>query len=192
MFFKLPVLPYQLHELEPHISKETLEFHYGKHHQTYIDKLNSLIPETEFENMTLEEIIKSSEGGIYNNAAQIWNHTFYFNALSPHGGGQASGDLMQSINVSFTSFEKFRDDFTQMAVNTFGSGWVWLVKNQNGSLELISTSNADCPLINNKKPLLVCDVWEHAYYIQYRNARLKYVEAFWNLVNWEKIEERFV
>ncbi|WP_367025251.1 superoxide dismutase [Fe] [Methylococcus sp. ANG] len=186
MTHELPALPYAKNALEPHISAETLEFHYGKHHQTYVTNLNNLIPGTEYENLSLEEIVrKAPAGGVFNNAAQIWNHTFYWNSLSPNGGGEPTGALAEAIVKSFGSFEKFKEEFTKCAVTTFGSGWAWLVKNADGSLALVSTGNAGCPLTSGQTPLLTCDVWEHAYYIDYRNARPKYVEAFWNLVNWE-------
>jgi Fe-Mn family superoxide dismutase len=186
MTHELPALPYAKTALEPHISAETLEYHYGKHHQTYVTNLNNLIPGTEYENLSLEEIIrKAPAGGVFNNAAQVWNHTFYWNSLSPNGGGEPTGALAEAIVKSFGSFEKFKEAFTQCAVTTFGSGWAWLVKNADGSLALVSTSNAGCPLTSDQTPLLTCDVWEHAYYIDYRNARPKYLEAFWNLVNWE-------
>lgn len=181
----LPELPYAKNALQPHISAETLEFHYGKHHQTYVDNLNKLIPGTEFENLSLEEIVKKSSGGIFNNAAQVWNHTFYWHCLSPNGGGEPTGALAEAINKSFGSFAGFKEKFAQTAITTFGSGWAWLVKKADGSLALVSTSNAATPLTGEDKPLLTCDVWEHAYYVDYRNARAKYVEAFWNLVNWD-------
>jgi superoxide dismutase, Fe-Mn family len=185
MVFELPPLPYAKDALAPHLSAETLEFHYGKHHQAYVTNLNNLIPGTEFESMSLEEIVKKSSGGIFNNAAQIWNHTFYWNSLSPKGGGQPTGALADAINAKFGSFSTFQEEFVKCAVTTFGSGWAWLVKNADGSLALVSTSNAGCPLTSGQTPLLTCDVWEHAYYIDYRNARPKYLEAFWALVNWE-------
>ena len=185
MTHELPELPYAKSALTPHISEETLEFHYSKHHQTYVTNLNNLVSGTEFETMALEEIVMKSSGGIFNNAAQIWNHTFYWNSLSPNGGGEPTGDLAEAINKAFGSFEAFQTKFTQTAVTTFGSGWGWLVKNADGSLELVSTSNGACPLTQGQTPLLTCDVWEHAYYIDYRNARPKYLEAFWNLVNWD-------
>lgn len=187
MEHKLPTLPYALDALQPHLSKETLEFHYGKHHQTYVTNLNNLIKGTEFADMSLEEIIKKSSGGMFNNAAQVWNHTFYWNGLSPQGGGQPTGKLAEAINQSFGSFDKFKEEFTKTAINTFGSGWAWLVKNTDGKLALVSTSNAATPMTSGSTALLTCDVWEHAYYIDYRNARAKYVEAFWNLVNWESV-----
>lgn len=185
MAHQLPDLPYAKNALEPHISAETLEYHHGKHHQAYVTNLNNLIKGTEFENASLEDIVRKSSGGIFNNAAQVWNHTFYWNSLKPNGGGEPSGALAQAINQKFGSFTAFQEEFTKCAVGTFGSGWAWLVKNADGSLELLSTSNAATPLTSDKKALLTCDVWEHAYYIDYRNARPKYVEAFWNLVNWD-------
>ena len=181
----LPELPYAKTALAPHISAETLEYHYGKHHQTYVTNLNNLIPGTEFEKMSLEEIVMKSSGGIFNNAAQIWNHTFYWHSLSPQGGGAPTGALGDAINKAFGSFEEFKKAFTQTALTTFGSGWAWLVKNKDGSLAIVSTRNAACPLPAGQKPLLTCDVWEHAYYVDYRNARANYVTAFWNLVNWD-------
>jgi Fe-Mn family superoxide dismutase len=191
MSFELPPLPYEIDALEPHISKETLEFHYGKHHQTYVTNLNNLVAGTENEGKSLEDIVKNSSGGLFNNAAQIWNHTFYWNSLSPNGGGEPSGELAQAINDTFGSFAEFKEQFSKTAITTFGSGWAWLVKNSDGSLALSSTSNADTPLTAAQTPLLTCDVWEHAYYIDFRNARPKYVETFWNLVNWEFASQNF-
>lgn len=188
----LPELPYAQNALEPHISAETLEYHYGKHHATYVANLNKLIPGTEFAEMSLEEIIKKSSGGIFNNAAQIWNHTFYWNCLSPNGGGDPEDDMLQAINQAFGSFEAFKEKFAASAATNFGSGWTWLVKSANGRLEIVNTGNAGTPLTDGKQPLLVCDVWEHAYYIDYRNARPKYVEAFWNLVNWEFVAGNYI
>ncbi|MCX7097471.1 MAG: superoxide dismutase [Fe] [Methylococcales bacterium] len=185
MAFELPALPYANNRLVPYISEETLEFHYGKHHQTYLTNLNNLIPGTEFESLTLEEIIVKSSGPIFNNAAQVWNHTFYWNSLAPNAGGEPTGALADAIIATWGSFAKFKEEFAKTAVTTFGSGWAWLVKNTDGSLALVSTSNAGCPLTTGQKPLLTCDVWEHAYYIDYRNARPAYLEAFWALVNWE-------
>lgn len=187
----LPKLPYALNGLEPHISSETLEYHYNKHHQTYVTNLNNLTKDNEFAQMDLEEIIRKSNGAIFNNAAQVWNHTFYWHCLSPQGGGEPSGELANAINLKFGSFAQFKDEFSKTAITTFGSGWAWLVKNQDNSLAITSTSNANTPLTTTAKPLLTCDVWEHAYYIDYRNARPKYVEAFWNLVNWEFVTEQF-
>ncbi|MEY3221081.1 MAG: hypothetical protein RIT27_2438 [Pseudomonadota bacterium] len=187
----LPALAYEKNALEPHISAETLEFHYGKHHQTYVTNLNNLIVGTEFESLSLEEIVKKSSGGIFNNAAQVWNHTFYWNGLKPNGGGEPSGALADAINRDFGSFATFKEKFTQTAITTFGSGWAWLVKKPDGSLALESTSNAATPLTGANKPLLTCDVWEHAYYVDYRNMRPKYVEAFWNVVNWDFVSNNF-
>lgn len=191
MEHKLPELPYPKDALAPHISAETIEFHYGKHHQTYITNLNKMIIGTEFENKSLEEIVKTSQGGIFNNAAQVWNHTFYWNCLSPKGGGEPTGALADSIKKQFGSFAEFKEKFSTTAVGTFGSGWAWLVKNSDGSLAIESTSNAGTPSTTGKKALLTCDVWEHAYYIDYRNARAKYVEIFWNIVNWEFVGKNF-
>ncbi len=191
MAIALPELPYAKEALKPHVSPETIEFHYGKHHKTYVDNLNKLVPGTEFEGMSLEEIIKKSSGGIFNNAAQVWNHTFYWHCLSPNGGGEPTGELAQAINKAFGSFEVFKEKFSQASITTFGSGWGWLVKNGDGELEIISTSNAKLPMIERKTALLTCDVWEHAYYIDYRNLRPKYLEAFWSLVNWDFVAENF-
>lgn len=186
MAIELPSLPYDQDALEPHISKETLEFHYGKHHNTYVVKLNGLIDGTDDANKSLEEIVKSSSGGIFNNAAQVWNHTFYWNCLSPNGGGEPSGAVADAINSAFGSFDDFKAKFTDSAVNNFGSGWTWLVKTTDGTLEIVNTSNAATPLTDEGvTPLLTVDVWEHAYYIDYRNVRPDYMAAFWNLVNWE-------
>jgi Fe-Mn family superoxide dismutase len=191
MAFELPELPYAKDALAPHISAETLEYHYGKHHQTYVTNLNNLVPGTEFEGLSLEEIVKKSSGGIFNNAAQVWNHTYYWHSLSPNGGGAPSGALAEAIEKTFGSFEKFKEELTKTAVTTFGSGWAWLVKNADGSLALVSTSNAGCPLTSGQTPILTVDVWEHAYYIDYRNLRPKYLEAFWALVNWEFASANF-
>ncbi len=187
MVHKLPELPYALSALAPHLSEETLEYHYGKHHQTYVTNLNNLIKGTEFEALSLENIIKKSSGGMFNNAAQIWNHTFYWNCLSPNGGRAPSGKLGSAIDKAFGSFEDFKSKFSQTAITTFGSGWAWLVKNSDGTLGIVSTSNAGTPMTAGQTALLTCDVWEHAYYIDYRNARPKYVEHFWELVNWDYV-----
>jgi Fe-Mn family superoxide dismutase len=192
MTFELPKLPYALDALAPTISKETLEFHYGKHHQTYVTNLNNLVPGTEFEGKSLEHIMQHSTGGIFNNAAQVWNHTFYWHCMKPHGGGKPSGKLLEAIEHAFESFDKFKEQFTKTAIGTFGSGWAWLVKDAQGKLSIVSTSNAGNPMTDSKHPLLTCDVWEHAYYIDYRNARPKYVEAFWQLVNWDFVAENFL
>ena len=191
MEHKLPELPYALDALAPHISKETLEFHYSKHHQTYITNLNGLIKGTEFENMSLEDIVKKSSGGMFNNAAQVWNHTFYWMGLSPKGGGAPSSALAAAIDKKWGSFTKFKEEFAKVAIGTFGSGWGWLVKKPDGSLDLASTTGAGTPLTGADKPLLTCDVWEHAYYIDYRNLRPKYVESFWNIVNWDAVAKNF-
>ena len=185
MSIELPQLPYSTDALAPHISTETLEFHYGKHHAGYVTKLNAAIEGTDFANKSLEEIVTSSEGGIFNNAAQIWNHTFYWNSLSPKGGGEPTGAIADAINAQFGSFSAFQEKFTAAAGTLFGSGWAWLVKNSDGSLSIEQTTNAGCPLTKGQTPLLTCDVWEHAYYIDYRNARPNYIKAFWNLVNWD-------
>jgi superoxide dismutase, Fe-Mn family len=190
MAFELPPLPYAKNALAPHISEETIEFHYGKHHKTYVDKLNGLIPGTAFEGKSLEEIVKTSTGGIFNNAGQIWNHTFYWNCLSPTGGGEATGAIAEAINGAFGSFDKFKEEFTTSAINNFGSSWTWLVKKADGGLAIINTSNAGTPLSDASLiPLLTVDLWEHAYYIDYRNLRPKYMEAFWALVNWEFVNK---
>ena len=191
MAHELPALPYAQDALEPHISAETLEYHYGKHHQTYVTNLNNLIKGTEFADASLEEIIMKASGGLFNNAAQVWNHTFYWNCLSPNGGGEPSGDLMAAINSTFGSFDEFKQKFATSCATNFGSGWTWLVKNSDGNIEIVNTSNAANPMTDGKTPLLTCDVWEHAYYIDYRNARPKYVEAFWNLVNWDFVANNF-
>ncbi len=191
MAFELPALPYAKDALAPHISAETLEFHHGKHHQTYVTNLNNLVPNTEFADLSLEEIVVKSTGGIFNNAAQVWNHTFYWNSLAPNAGGEPTGELAAAINATFGSFATFKEEFTKTAITTFGSGWAWLVKNADGSLALVSTSNAGCPLTAGQTPLLTCDVWEHAYYVDYRNARPAYLEAFWALVNWDFATKNF-
>jgi Fe-Mn family superoxide dismutase len=191
MEHKLPALPYEINALEPHISKETLEYHYGKHHQTYVTNLNNLIKGTEFADSSLEDIVKKASSGIFNNAAQVWNHTFYWNCLTPKSSGQPSGKLAEAINKTFGSFDKFKEEFTKTAVTTFGSGWAWLVKKADGSLALVSTSNAGTPMTAGDTALLTCDVWEHAYYIDYRNARPKYVETFWKIVNWDFVAKNF-
>jgi len=189
MAIELPSLPYDQDALEPHISKETLEFHYGKHHNTYVVKLNGLIDGTDDAEKSLEEIVKTSSGGIFNNAAQVWNHTFYWNCLSPNGGGEPSGTVADAINSAFGSFDDFKAKFTDSAVNNFGSSWTWLVKTADGGLDIVNTSNAATPLTDDSvTPLLTVDLWEHAYYIDYRNVRPDYMAAFWNLVNWSFVE----
>jgi superoxide dismutase, Fe-Mn family len=186
MAFELPALPYAKDALVPHMSEETLEFHYGKHHNTYVQKLNGLIPGTEFEGKSLEEIIKTSSGGVFNNAAQIWNHTFFWNSLSPNGGGEPTGAIADAINAAFGSFAEFQAKFNDKAVNNFGSSWTWLVKKADGTLDIVNTSNAATPITEEGlTPLLTVDLWEHAYYIDYRNVRPNYLTGFWALVNWE-------
>jgi Fe-Mn family superoxide dismutase len=186
----LPELPYARDALAPHISAETIEFHYGKHHATYVDKLNAALPGTAFENSTLEEIIQKASGPIFNNGAQVWNHTFYWNCLSPNGGSEPTGKLAEAINASFGDFATFKQKFSDSAVNNFGSGWTWLVKTASGGLEIVNTSNAANPLTGGQTPVMTCDVWEHAYYVDYRNARPKYLEAFWHLVNWDFVAKQ--
>jgi len=192
MEHKLPPLPYSMNGLEPYISKETLEFHYGKHHQAYVTNLNNQIKNTEYENESLENIIKKSSGGVFNNAAQVWNHTFFWQCMKSNGGGEPSGALADAINAKWQSFDRFKEEFTKNCVSNFGSGWTWLVKKADGSLDIVNTSNAATPLTSTDKPLMTCDVWEHAYYIDYRNARAKFVEAFWNVVNWDFVSSNFM
>ena len=191
MAIELPPLPYDMSALQPHISKETLEYHYGKHHKTYVDKLNGFLPGTKYEKMSLEEMVVASvgEAKIFNNAAQTWNHTFYWNGLSPKGGGEPKGAMAEAINKAFGNFADFQKKFTDTTVNLFGSAWGWLVKKADGSLDIVGTKDAGNPMTDKHKPLLTCDVWEHAYYIDYRNARPKYMEAFWKLVNWDFVEK---
>lgn len=191
MAFSLPKLPYELNGLEPHISKETLEYHYGKHHQAYVNNLNKAIEGTDYATMSLEEIIKKSEGGLFNNAAQHWNHTFYFEAFAPNKGGDPTGKVAELINAKWGRFATFKEEFNQCAATTFGSGWAWLVVEKDGTLGLRSTSNAKTPVTEEGiTPILTCDVWEHAYYIDFRNSRPDYLVAFWELVNWDKVNER--
>ncbi|MBS1208760.1 MAG: superoxide dismutase [Proteobacteria bacterium] len=186
MAHTLPALPYAKNALVPHISEETFEYHYGKHHQAYVTNLNNLIPGTEFENASLEEIIKKASGGIYNNAAQVWNHTFFWSSLKPAGGGAPTGALAAAIDAKFGSFDAFKEAFTKSAVGNFGSGWTWLVKKADGSVDILNTGAAGNPLTSGETPLLAIDVWEHAYYIDYRNARPKFVETFLtHLANWD-------
>ncbi|BBU28276.1 superoxide dismutase [Caballeronia pedi] len=187
----LPPLPFDKNALAPHMSEETLEYHYGKHHQTYVTNLNKLIPGTEFENLSLEEIVKKSSGGVFNNSAQVWNHTFFWNSLSPKGGGAPTGALADAINAKYGSYDKFKEEFAKVATGTFGSGWTWLVKKTDGTVDIVSTSNAATPLTTDSKALLTIDVWEHAYYIDYRNARPKFIEAYWNIVNWDFAAKNF-
>jgi Fe-Mn family superoxide dismutase len=191
MPFTLPELPYSNDALAPHISPETIEYHHGKHHNAYVTKLNALTEGKPEADKTLEELIKTTSGGVFNNAAQVWNHTFYWNGLKPNGGGEPTGELAEALNKTFGSFEEFKKKFSEAALTQFGSGWAWLVKNTDGNLAIESTPNAANPMTEGKTPLMTCDVWEHAYYIDYRNARPKYVEAFWNLVNWDFVSENF-
>ncbi len=188
MAINLANLPYSINDLEPHISRETLEYHYGKHHQTYVNNLNKLIANSEFEEKSLAEIIETSRGNnpaVFNNAAQVWNHSFYWNCLAPEAGGLPPSELLVAIDKDFGSFDKFKEEFTNKALSNFGSGWTWLVKDNNGNLKIINTSNAETVVGTDNYAILTCDVWEHAYYIDYRNSRPDYLEAFWSLVNWE-------
>lgn len=186
MAFSLPDLPYSKDALAPHISAETLDYHYGKHHAAYVNKLNAAVEGTADESKSLEEIIKHAKGGLFNNAAQVWNHTFYWHCLSPNGGGEPTGAIKDAIDKSFGSFESFKKEFNEKAAGNFGSGWTWLVKKGDGSLEIRNTDDAETPLTDDSvTALLTCDVWEHAYYIDYRNARPSYLDAYWNLVNWD-------
>jgi Fe-Mn family superoxide dismutase len=186
----LPPLPYAKDALQPTMSAETLEFHYGKHHQAYVTNLNNLIKGTEYENLPLEEIIKKSQGGVFNNSAQVWNHTFFWNCMTPNGGAP-TGPVLEAINAKWGSFDKFKEEFQKSAVGNFGSGWTWLVKKTDGSVDIVNTSNAGTPLTTDNKALLTVDVWEHAYYIDYRNARPKFVESWWNIVNWDFVNKNF-
>ncbi|MBF1800856.1 superoxide dismutase [Alloalcanivorax profundimaris] len=193
MAFELPPLPYEKDALEPHISAETLEYHHGKHHNAYVTKLNDMIKGTDDEGKSLEDIIKGAKGGLFNQAAQVWNHTFYWNSLSPNGGGEPSGAVADAINAKFGSFDKFKEEFNAKAAGNFGSGWTWLVKTADGGVDIVNTDDADTPIAhdNGYTPLLTVDVWEHAYYIDYRNARPKYLESIWNLINWDFAAKNF-
>jgi Fe-Mn family superoxide dismutase len=190
MAYELPELPYAKDALEPYISKETIEYHYGKHHAGYVKNLNGLVPGTEFETSGLETIIKKADGGIFNNGAQVWNHTFYWNCMSPNGGGEPTGALMNALKSDFGSFDAFKEQFSKAAATLFGSGWAWLVKTPAGKLEIVQESNAGNPLRNGLEPILTCDVWEHAYYIDKRNLRPAYIEDFWKVVDWNAIANR--
>lgn len=192
MPIQLPELPYAMCDLEPYLSKETLEYHYGKHHKTYVDNLNKLLSGTQLENKSLEEIILNATDAMFNNAAQTYNHTFYWNCLSPEGGDMPEGKLLQTLKENFGSFDGFKEKFSSSCLSLFGSGWTWLVKDNSGKLSIVNTSNANTPIKEGKIPLLTCDVWEHAYYIDYRNARAKYIEAFWHLVEWKFVQENLV
>ncbi|MDD5674464.1 MAG: superoxide dismutase [Chitinivibrionales bacterium] len=191
MDHKLPELPFKKDALAPFISAETIDFHYGKHHNAYVTNLNKLIAETEYQSMPLEEIVIKASGPIFNNAAQHWNHSIYWQSLTSVGNKMPNNGMMAAINKNFTSFAKFQEQFTNSALTTFGSGWVWLVKTPDDKLAIESTSNAATPLREGKIPLLTCDVWEHAYYIDYRNNRAAYLTAFWNIVNWNFVQENF-
>lgn len=191
MAFELPQLSYALDALAPAIDKQTMEFHYGKHHQAYVNNLNNLIPGTKFENASLEDIIHGAEGGIYNNGAQVWNHTFYFNAFKPSGGGEPSGALAGAIKAGFGSMSEFKEQFSKAAATLFGSGWAWLVKKPDYSLQIVQESNAGNPMRNGLTPILTCDVWEHAYYLGYQNRRPDYIKSFWDILDWEVISARF-
>ena len=188
---ELADLPYAMDALEPHISEKTLSFHYGKHHAAYVDKLNKAVENTEFDDKTLEEIIMTASGGIFNNAAQAWNHAFYWLCLSPQGGDIADNPIGRVIERDFNSLDEFKKQFSNKAAGLFGSGWTWLVMNQQGKLEIMNTSNADNPLCQGLSPLLTCDVWEHAYYLDYQNVRVDYLQAFWKLVNWQFVSEQY-
>ena len=190
MVHELPKLPYELNALEPFISQRTIEFHYGKHHQAYVNNLNKLIPGTEFENASLEEIVRKASGGIFNNGAQVWNHTFYWNCMKPNGGGEPKGALHEAILKNFGSFAEFKEKFSAAAATLFGSGWAWLVKKPDGTLEITQESNAGNPLRSGLQPLLTCDVWEHAYYLDKQNLRPNYVADFWQLVDWDAVAGR--
>jgi Fe-Mn family superoxide dismutase len=191
MAFTLPELPYSPDALMPHMSPETLSFHHGKHHKAYVDNLNKLVPGTEFEGKSLEDIMKKATGPIFNNAAQVWNHTFFWNCMAPKAGGEPTGDLAAAIQKDFGSFATFKEKFSDAATKQFGSGWGWLVKGKDGKLSILSTSNAQNPMTEGHTPVLTIDVWEHAYYIDYRNRRPDFITAFWNLVNWNFAAENF-
>ena len=191
MTYELPALPYAKDALEPVISAETIDYHYGKHHQAYVTNLNNMVPGTEFEGASLEHIIAKSSGGIFNNAAQVWNHTFYWNGLSPQGGGEPAGALGDAITETFGSFEAFKEAFIKAGIGNFGSGWTWLLKNPAGGLEIVNTDDAGNPMTDGHEPLLTVDVWEHAYYIDFRNARPKYLADIWSIINWDFVAANF-
>lgn len=187
----LPILPYAPNALEPVISEQTINFHYGKHHQAYVNNLNALIPGTSFEKADLETIIKSSDGAIFNNAAQVWNHTFYFFQFSPNGGGKPQGKLAEAICTKWGDFEKFKDVFEKTAVGLFGSGWAWLVAHPDGALDIVKESNAGNPMTKGLKPIFTFDVWEHAYYLDYQNKRGDYLKKLWTIIDWEIVSKRY-
>ncbi len=191
MTFKLPDLPWKPESLAPNLTAETIEYHYGKHHLAYVNNLNNLLPGSQFERSDLEEMIKRADGAIFNNAAQIWNHTFYFESFTPGGKSLPAGKLADAINASFGTFDSFREHFTKAATTLFGSGWTWLVKDHENGLQIVQESNAGNPIRKGLKPIMTCDVWEHAYYIDYRNRRADYVKAFWEILDWEKIASRY-
>ncbi|MCA1769161.1 MAG: superoxide dismutase [Fe] [Halomonas sp.] len=191
MAFELPALPYDKSALEPHMSAETLEYHYGRHHQGYVTKLNELINGTADASKSLEEIITSSSGALFNQAAQVWNHTFYWHCLAPNGGGEPIGPLAEAINAKFGSFDTFKEAFNAHAVANFGSGWTWLIKTAEGGVDVVNTRNADTPIAHDQVPLMTIDVWEHAYYIDYRNVRLEYLQSVWNVLNWDFVAQNF-
>ncbi|MFN2332102.1 MAG: superoxide dismutase [Halomonas sp.] len=191
MAFELPALPYDKSALEPHMSAETLEYHYGRHHQGYVTKLNELIHGTADASKSLEEIITSSSGALFNQAAQVWNHTFYWHCLAPNGGGEPIGPLAEAINAKFGSFDTFKEAFNAHAVANFGSGWTWLIKTAEGGVDIVNTRNADTPIAHDQVPLMTIDVWEHAYYIDYRNVRLEYLQSVWNVLNWDFVAQNF-
>ena len=191
MTYELPPLPYAMDALAPHISAETLEYHYGKHHAAYVANLNKLVPGSDYEGASVEELVMQASGGLFNNAAQVWNHSFYWQSMAPNAGGEPQGDLAAAMQNAFGAFEEFKQNFTKAGMTRFGSGWAWLVKNKSGELEILSTANADNPMTDGHTPLLVCDVWEHAYYIDTRNDRGAYIGNFWSLVNWEFVAANF-
>jgi len=191
MPFVLPKLPYDVDALKPYISRETLEYHYGKHHQAYVNNLNKQVQGTRFENASLEQIIKEADGGIFNNGAQVWNHTFYFSSFSPKGNREPSGKLGEVMISTFGTFDKFKEEFTKASATLFGSGWAWLVKHTDGSLDILQESNAGNPLRNELTPLLTFDVWEHAYYLDYQNKRPDYITSLWDILNWDVISARY-
>jgi superoxide dismutase, Fe-Mn family len=191
MTYELPPLPYAMDALAPHISAETLEYHYGKHHAAYVNNLNKMVPGSDYEGASVDELVMQASGGIFNNAAQVWNHSFYWQSMAPNAGGEPQGDLAEAIKNAFGAFEEFKLNFTKAGMTRFGSGWAWLVKNKSGELEILSTANADNPMTNGHTPLLVCDVWEHAYYIDTRNDRGAYINNFWSLVNWDFVAANF-
>ncbi len=191
MEHKLPELPFAKDSLQPHMSAETFDYHYSKHHQAYVTKLNELIKGTKYEKMDLVELVLSSEGAVFNNAAQHWNHSFFWNCLSPKGGGAPTGKGLELINKKWGNFDKFKEEFAKAATSNFGSGWTWLVLNKSGEAEILNTSNAQTPMTSGQKALMTLDVWEHAYYIDYRNSRPNFINAYWNLVNWDFVNKNF-